>query len=78
MEVRQLMQITLAKPKEFAEVLEIDKEVIGNDSRKQYLKETIEKNRCLVAKINSSIVGFLIHNTDFFDCSFISLVIVYP
>jgi len=78
MEVRQLMQITLAKPKEFAEVVEIDKEVIGNDSRKQYLKETIEKNKCVVAKINSSIVGFLIYHTDFFDCCFISLVIVHP
>jgi len=78
MEVRKLMQITFAKPNEFAEVLGIDKEVIGNDSRKQYLKETIERNKCVVIKINSSIVGFLIYNTDFFDCSFISLVIVHP
>ncbi|CRK80842.1 GNAT family N-acetyltransferase [Neobacillus massiliamazoniensis] len=70
--------ITIALQEESAEILEIDREVIGNYSRKKYLQEAIMENKCLVAKDNSSIVGFLIYDTHFFECSFISLLIVHP
>lgn len=72
------MQIKLAEPIELIDIVEIDKEVIGSDSRKDYLKKAIKENKCLVAKKDSVIVGFLVYNTDFFDCSFIALVIVHP
>jgi ribosomal protein S18 acetylase RimI-like enzyme len=72
------MQITLAEPIELIDIVEIDKEVIGSDNRTAYLKIAIKEKRCLVTKIDASIVGFLIYNTDFFDCSFIALVIVHP
>ncbi len=72
------MQITLAEPIELVDIVEIDKEVIGSVSRKDYLKKAIKENKCLVVKIDSVIVGFLIYNTEFFDCSFIALVIVHP
>jgi ribosomal protein S18 acetylase RimI-like enzyme len=70
--------ITIAKQEESAEILEIDRKVFGNYSRKKYLQEAIMENKCLVAKDNSSIVGFLIYDTHFFECSFISLLIVHP
>jgi ribosomal protein S18 acetylase RimI-like enzyme len=70
--------ITIALQEEFAEILEIDREVIGNYSRKKYLEEAIMENKCLVAIDNSSIVGFLIYHTHFFESSFISLLIVHP
>lgn len=72
------MQIMLAEPIDLIELVEIDKEVIGSDSRKKDFKEAIESNRCLVAKRDSTIVGFLIYHTEFFDCSFIKLVMVHP
>ncbi len=72
------MRITLAEPIDLIEIVEIDQEVIGSDNRKNDLQEAIEDKRCLVAKRDSSIVGFLIYHTKFFDCSFISLVIVHP
>ena len=72
------MQITLAEPIELIDILEIDQEVIGSNSRKSDLQEAIDDSKCLVAKRDSSIVGFLIFHTDFFDCSFIKLVIVHP
>lgn len=75
---RQLIQIVIANPNESADILGIDKDVIGNDSRKKYLIKAIEENRCLVAITDFSIVGFLIYNTDFFDCSFMALVVVHP
>lgn len=60
------------------EIVNIDIEVIGNDSRRQSIKKAIDEGRCIVVKDNNSIVGFLIYDTHFFECSFISLVIVKP
>jgi ribosomal protein S18 acetylase RimI-like enzyme len=59
------------------DIVKIDEEVIGNNSRREYIRKAIEEERCIVANKNM-IVGFLIFDTQFFDCSFISLVIVRP
>ncbi|ALC91634.1 acetyltransferase [Bacillus sp. FJAT-18017] len=58
------------------EIMKIDEEVIGNNSRREYILKAIEEERCIVANDNNLIVGFLIYDTHFFDCSFISLIIV--
>ena len=60
------------------EIVNIDREVIGSDRRRMYIMKAIEENRCLVVKNEFSIVGFLIFHTDFFDCYFISLIVVKP
>ncbi|QFF99302.1 GNAT family N-acetyltransferase [Psychrobacillus glaciei] len=60
------------------EILNIDREVIGSDSRRKYIKKAIEEERCIAIKNEFSFVGFLIFDTHFFDCSFISLIIVKP
>ncbi|ETI70799.1 GNAT family N-acetyltransferase [Neobacillus vireti] len=73
-----MLRIGTAELKDLAGILEIDKIVIGNDSRKGYLREAINGKKCLAAKTEFSVVGYLIFNTHFFDCSFISLVIVHP
>ncbi|MGE7978929.1 GNAT family N-acetyltransferase [Psychrobacillus sp. NPDC093200] len=58
------------------EIVNIDREVTGSDSRRKYIRKAIEEERCIVVKNEFSIVGFLIFDTHFFDCSFISLIIV--
>jgi hypothetical protein len=58
------------------EIVKIDRDVIGNDSRQKHIKKAIEENRCIAIKNEFSFVGFLIFDTHFFDCSFISLIIV--
>jgi ribosomal protein S18 acetylase RimI-like enzyme len=60
------------------DIVNIDEEVIGNDSRCEYIRKAIDENRCIVANYKNLIVGFLIFDTHFFDCSFISLIIVRP
>ncbi|WLR57672.1 GNAT family N-acetyltransferase [Mesobacillus subterraneus] len=61
------------------ELVDIDEEVIGHNSRREYIKRAIEDERCIVAyDIKNQIVGFLLFDTHFFDCSFISLIIVRP
>ena len=59
-------------------LVKIDIEVIGSDSRRKYIKRAIEEDRCIAIKNEFTFVGFLIFNTDFFDCSFISLIIIKP
>lgn len=60
------------------EIVKIDREVIGNDSRRKYIKKAIEEERCITIKNDFSFIGFLIFDTHFFDHSFISLIIVKP
>lgn len=60
------------------EIVNIDREVIGNESRRKYIIKAIEEERCIALKNEFSLVGFLIFDTHFFDCSFISLIIVKP
>ena len=71
---------SLVKPhlNDLDDLVVIDREVIGNNSRREYIKKAIEEERCIVVKKENSIVGFLIFDTHFFDCSFISLIIVKP
>ncbi|MFJ7971093.1 GNAT family N-acetyltransferase [Psychrobacillus sp. NPDC096389] len=59
-------------------MVNIDNEVIGNYSRKDYIKHAIKEEKCLVVKENNFIVGFLIFHTNFFEHAFISLLIVSP
>ncbi|MBU7592892.1 GNAT family N-acetyltransferase [Metabacillus halosaccharovorans] len=59
-------------------LVQIDSEVIGNTSRRNYIEKSIEFGKCIVAKENDVIVGFLIYDVNFFECAFISLIIVSP
>jgi ribosomal protein S18 acetylase RimI-like enzyme len=60
------------------DMVKIDEEVIGNNSRCEKIRKAIEEERCIVATDKNLIVGFLIFDTHFFDYSFISLIIVRP
>ncbi|EON72712.1 GNAT family N-acetyltransferase [Lysinibacillus sphaericus] len=60
------------------ELVTIDQQVIGSTTRRHFIQKALVEERCIIQKTQSSIAGFLIFNTDFFACSFISLVIVKP
>ncbi|MBB6452375.1 GNAT superfamily N-acetyltransferase [Salirhabdus euzebyi] len=61
---------------DLVDLVEVDKETIGNDSRKAYIEDAIKEKRCLVAKRHNVSVGYLIFHMHFFDYPFISLVMV--
>ncbi|MFJ5718273.1 GNAT family N-acetyltransferase [Neobacillus sp. NPDC093127] len=67
-----------AKINDLDEIVKMDSEVIGDDRRRKYIQKAVEEERCIVIKIEALIVGFLIFDTHFFDCSFIDLIIVKP
>jgi ribosomal protein S18 acetylase RimI-like enzyme len=68
----------MAQSNNIDEIAKIDEEVIGSNSRREYIRKAIEEERCIIAFNKNLIVGFLIFDTHFFDCSFISLIIVRP
>ncbi|ASN06408.1 GNAT family N-acetyltransferase [Virgibacillus necropolis] len=68
--------IFMANPSEVDNIVEIDREVIDNNSRREYIEEAIKTGRCIVVNNEISIVGFLIFDTHFFGNSFISLIVV--
>jgi len=70
------MAIEVATLKQVDELCKIDREIIGDDSRKDTIIKAIQDKRCLIQRTDGNIAGFLIFTTDFFECSFISLIIV--
>ncbi|MCT8137813.1 GNAT family N-acetyltransferase [Anaerobacillus sp. CMMVII] len=70
--------ITRAQIYDLDDIIEIDRAIFGNDSRREYIKKTIHEARCIVVKKEEDVVAFLTYDTHFFECSFISLVIVSP
>ncbi|PHB07908.1 GNAT family N-acetyltransferase [Bacillus wiedmannii] len=73
-----MKNITKASINDLDAILHIDIDVIGSDSRRDYIKHTIDEGRCIIVKEDNSISGFLTYDTNFFDCTFLSLIIVSP
>lgn len=59
-------------------IVNIDKEIIGDTSRKEYIENAIKLGHCIITKDEEDITGFLIYNTNFFEYCFISLIVVSP
>ncbi|APH03678.1 GNAT family N-acetyltransferase [Bacillus weihaiensis] len=73
-----MKNVVKADIEDLNKVVNIDSEVIGNTSRRNYIEKSIELGNCIIAKEDNDIVGFLIYDTNFFECTFISLIIVSP
>ncbi|MGM0863127.1 MAG: GNAT family N-acetyltransferase [Bacillota bacterium] len=59
-------------------LIQIDCQVIGNESRHDQIQEAILEKRCLVVRVGEITAGFLIFNNHFFGNTFVSLIIVSP
>ncbi|KPB06266.1 GNAT family N-acetyltransferase [Bacillus sp. CHD6a] len=70
--------IVKATLEDLDKMVNIDYEVIGHTNRRDYIENAIELGHCIIAKNGGDIEGFLIYDTNFFECSFISLIIVSP
>ena len=70
--------LVISQLNDLDEIVNIDKGVIGSDSRRKYIKKAIEEERCIAVKNEFSFLGFLIFDIHFFNCSFITLIIVKP
>ncbi|MBK5434212.1 GNAT family N-acetyltransferase [Bacillus sp. TH25] len=73
-----MMIITKAEITDLDSIGDIDVAVIGDDSRRNYIKHAIDEGNCIIAKEDNSISGFLTYDTNFFGSTFLSLIIVSP
>ncbi|MED0934016.1 GNAT family N-acetyltransferase [Bacillus mobilis] len=73
-----MKNVTKASIKDLDAILHIDIDVIGDYSRRDYIKHTIDEGKCIIVKENNSISGFLTYDTHFFGCTFLSLIIISP
>lgn len=71
-----MKNVTKAQIEDLDKLVNIDREVIGDDRRRDSIKEAIEAETCIAVTEEDQIVGFLLYDTSFFGCSFISLIIV--
>ncbi|MQR95016.1 GNAT family N-acetyltransferase [Fictibacillus phosphorivorans] len=73
------MEIQNAKKHHLHKIIELDKKMIGSDHRKDEIHQAIKEERCLILyEEEEEVAAFLIYHTHFFDCCFISLIMVDP
>ncbi|MGB2854440.1 MAG: GNAT family N-acetyltransferase, partial [Dehalococcoidia bacterium] len=56
----------------------LDRMVLGNSGRRDFLDNTIKSGQCLVARMEDAPVGFAVLNQSFYGHGFIALLIVHP
>lgn len=57
------MVIEKAALDDFISVCDMDTMLIGNLSRQDYLTNSIDKETCVIARMNNGIVGFAVYET---------------
>ena len=72
------MNIVEAQISDLNAIVQVDRQVIGNTSRRDFIENAIKQGRCILVNENEDVAGFLIYDTHFFECTFISLIIVSP
>ncbi|MGR3775595.1 GNAT family N-acetyltransferase [Bacillus paramycoides] len=70
--------VTKASINDLDSIVHIDIEIIGDDSRRNYIKHAINEGQCIIVKEGNSISGFLTCDTNFFGYTFLSLIIISP
>lgn len=70
--------VVQAKEEDLEKIVQLDRGVIGNESRREGILRAIGLGNCLIVKEGDGIAGFLLYDTHFFECTFISLIIVSP
>ncbi|WNB92867.1 GNAT family N-acetyltransferase [Bacillus sp. NEB1478] len=72
------MKIRLANQNDIQQAVKLDQEMIGHNLRKKQIEKGVHQERCLVIHEQSELAGFLIYHTEFFECCFISLLMIKP
>jgi len=71
-----LNSVTTANLENIEGIVKLDCEIIGNMSRRKHIEKIVGEGRCLIIKEEDEVQAFLLFDTNFFECSFISLIIV--
>ncbi len=72
------IEIAEASSGDIEEVQAIDERVLGRAERRDFLRRSVERRECLVARCNGALRAFVVVDRSFFDQRFVALLIVDP
>ena len=72
-----MIEIRLPRLADALPCTELASTVIGADRAGPFIKAHMERHQLIVAESEERVVGFLAYRTDWFQCTFISLVVVH-
>jgi len=71
-----MIEIRLPRLADATPCTELAATVIGADRAGTFVKAHFERHQIMVAEAEGEVVGFLAYRTDWFQCTFVSLVVV--
>lgn len=71
-----MVHIEMANVSDLERIIDIDSATVGHRNREEYIRKSIINERCIIAKVESNIQGFLVFSDDFFEQNFINLIMV--
>ena len=71
------MEIRSPEPADLDTMMELTAEVIGTERAGPFVRSYLERHHVLVAGEDRRVIGFLAFRTDWFQCTFVSLVSVH-
>jgi GNAT superfamily N-acetyltransferase len=72
------MRIRHLEPGDLRAVIGLAAEVIGAERAEPFIRSYVERHHLLVADADDVPIGVLAYRTDWFQCTFVSLVSVHP
>ncbi len=73
-----MTSIERATDGDFEHICALDRMVLGDSSRRDFLNNAIKSGQCLVARVDDGVVGIAVLDHSFFGQGYISLLIVHP
>jgi len=73
-----MVEIRQGQPDDISASVALAAELIGPRRGDGFIKAALDRRQLLVASENGSVVGILVYRTDWFNCTFVSLVVVKP
>jgi ribosomal protein S18 acetylase RimI-like enzyme len=73
-----MVQIRRSQPQDIRACVTLAAELIGPGRAERFIQAASDRQQLLVASDNGSVVGVVVYRTDWFNCTFVSLVAVTP
>jgi predicted GNAT superfamily acetyltransferase len=70
------MDPQLPKPDQLGSIIALAEKALGSDRAQRFVRAHLLEHHLLVVSHNDDVTGFIAYRTDWFQCTFISLVIV--
>jgi len=70
------MNIRYPEPSDLGIVMTLATDVIGAERAGPFVRSHVERHHLLIAEADEEVVGFIAYRTDWFQCTFVSLICV--